>query len=91
MQLIKQGITKRVPFPSKVVYKFSSFDAHANPIFMSSRILKFEDYNYQTPNRQSYVSLHGDDLLPSGSNDVFWLQCDVHSYNTTSKNSFRLP
>ena len=30
-------------------------------------------------------------LLPNSFNDMFLLNCDVHSYNTRSKNSFRLP
>ena len=30
-------------------------------------------------------------LLPDSFNDMFLLNCDVHSYNTGSKNSFRFP
>ena len=30
-------------------------------------------------------------LLPNSFNDMFLLNCDVHSYNTRNKNSFRLP
>ena len=28
-------------------------------------------------------------LLPNSFNDMFLLNCDVHSYNTRRKNSFR--
>ena len=30
-------------------------------------------------------------LLPENFNEMFSLNCDVHSYNTRSKNSFHLP
>ena len=35
--------------------------------------------------------LYKSGLLPNSFNDMFLLNCDVHSYNTRSKNSFRLP
>ena len=36
-----------------------------------------------------YLYING--LLPDGFNDMFLLNCDVRSFNTRSKNSFRLP
>ena len=62
----------------------SSFDAHANPIFASLRILKFEDIG-------KVMYLYKNGLLPDSFNDMFLLNCDIHSYNSRSKNSFRLP
>ena len=69
----------------------SSFDAYANPIFVSLRILKFEDIiKLQIGKVNMYLFKNG--LLPNSFNDMFLLNCDVHSYiNTRSKNSFRLP
>ena len=37
------------------------------------------------------MHLYKNGLLPNSFNDMFLLNCDVHSYNTRSKNSFRLP
>ena len=67
----------------------SSFDAHANPIFVSLRILKFEDIIKLQIGKVMYLYKNG--FLPNSFNDMFSLNCDVHSYNTRSKNSFRLP
>ena len=36
-----------------------------------------------------YLYINGP--LPDGFNDMFLLNCDVRSFNTRSKNSFRLP
>ena len=35
--------------------------------------------------------LYKNGLLSNSFNDMFLLNCDVHSCNTRSKNSFRLP
>ena len=35
--------------------------------------------------------LYKSGLLPNSFNDIFFLNCDVHSCNTRSKNFFRLP
>ena len=35
--------------------------------------------------------LYKSGLLPDSFNDMFLLNCDIHSYNARSKNSFRLP
>ena len=35
--------------------------------------------------------LYKNGLLPNSFNDMFLLNCDEHSYNTRSENSFRLP
>ena len=35
--------------------------------------------------------LYKNGFLPDSFNDMFLLNCDVHSYNTRSKNSIRLP
>ena len=67
----------------------SPFDAHANPIFVSLRILKFEDIIKLQIGKVMYLYKNG--LLPVSFNDMFLLNCDIHSYNTRSKNSFRLP
>ena len=67
----------------------SSFDAHANPIFVSLRILKFEDIMKLQMGKVMYLYKNG--LLANSFNDMILLNCDVHSYNTRSKNSFRLP
>ena len=37
------------------------------------------------------MHLYKNGLLPNSFNDMFLLNCDVHSYNTRNKNSFRLP
>ena len=37
------------------------------------------------------MHLYKNGLLTHSFNDMFLLNCDVHSYNTRSKNSFRLP
>ena len=37
------------------------------------------------------MHLYKNGLLPNSFNDMFLLNCDVHSYNTRSKNSFRFP
>ena len=67
----------------------NSFDARANPIFASLRILKFEDIIKLQIGKVMYLYKNG--LLPNSFNDMFLLNCDVHSYNTRSKNSFRFP
>ena len=68
----------------------SSFDAHANLIFVSLRILKFEDIIKLQIGKGMYLN-YKNSLLPDTFNDMFLLNCDIHSYNTRSKNSFRLP
>ena len=67
----------------------SSFDAHANPIFVSLRILKFEDIIKLQIGKVMYLYKNGQ--LPDSFNDTFLLNCDIHAYNTRNKNSFRLP
>ena len=67
----------------------NSFDARANPIFASLRILKFEDIIKLQIGKVMYLYKNG--LLPNSFNDMFLLNCDVHSYNTRSKNSFHFP
>ena len=73
----------------RIVSGRSSFDTHANSIFVSLRILKFEDIIKLQIGKVMYLYKNG--LLPNNFNDMFLLNCDVHSYNTRSKNSFRLP
>ena len=67
----------------------SSFGVHANPILVSLRILTFGDIIKLQIGRVMYLYRNG--FLPKRINDMFWLNCDVHSYNTRSKNSFLLP
>ena len=67
----------------------SSFDEHANPIFVSLQILKFEDIIKLQIGKVMYLYKNG--LLPDSFNDMFMLNCGIHSYNTRGKNSFRLP
>ena len=67
----------------------SSFGAHTNPIFVSLRILKFEDIIKLQIGKVMYLYKNGQ--LPDSFNDMFLLNCDIHSYNTRNKNSFRLP
>ena len=67
----------------------SSSDAHTNPIFVSLRILKFEDIFKLQIGKVMYLYRNG--LLPVSFNDMFLLNCDIHAYNTRNKNSFRLP
>ena len=71
----------------RIVSGRSSFDTHANSIFVSLRILKFEDIIKLQIGKVMYLYKNG--LLPNNFNDMFLLNCDVHSYNTRSKNSFR--
>ena len=61
----------------------------ANPIFVSLRILEFEDIIKLQIGKVMHLYKNG--LLPDSFNDMFLLNCDIHSYNTGSKNSFRLP
>ena len=67
----------------------NSFDAHANPVFVSLRILKFEDIIKLQIGKVMYLYKNG--LLSNSFHDMFLLNCDVQSCNTRSKNSFRLP
>ena len=67
----------------------NSFDARANPVFVSLRILKFEDIIKLQIGKVMYLYKNG--FLPDSFNDMFLLNCDVHSYNTRSENSIRLP
>ena len=67
----------------------SSFHTHTNPIFVSLRILKFEDIIKLQIRKVMYLYKNGP--LPVSFNDMFLLNCDIHSYNTRNKNSFRLP
>ena len=69
-----------------IIVSRSSFDAHTNPIFVSLRILKFEDII-----KLQIGKVYKNCLLPDSFNDMFLLNCDIHSYNTRNKNSFRLP
>ena len=59
------------------------------PIFVSLRILKFEEIIKLQIGKVMYLYKNG--LLLNSFNNMFLLNCDVHSYNTISKNSFRLP
>ena len=54
----------------------SSFDAHANSIFISLRILKFEDIIKLQIGKVMYLYKNG--LLPDSFNDMFLLNCDIH-------------
>ena len=63
----------------------NSFDAHANPVFVSLWILKFEDIIKLQIGKVMYLYKNG--LLPNSFNDMFLLNCDVHSYR--SNNSIR--
>ena len=87
-----QSILKRLINLQKRVIRIVSrrfLDAHANRIFASFRILKFEDIIKLQIGKVMYLYKNG--LLPNSFNDMFLFKCDVHSYNTRSKNSFRLP
>ena len=59
------------------------------PISVSLRILKFEEIIKLQIGKVMY--LYKNCLLLNSFNNMFLLNCDVHSYNTISKNSFRLP
>ena len=86
MGLIYQSNLKRLINIQKRVITIvsrSSFDAYANPIFESLRILKFDIIKLQI----GQVMYR---LFPDSFNDMFLLNCDIHSYNTRKKNSFRL-
>ena len=51
------------------------FDAHANPIFVSLRILKFEDIiKFQI---SKVIYLNKKHLLPNSFSDMFLLNCDI--------------
>ena len=90
-QLISQILRRLINLQKRVIriLSRSSFDAHANPIFVSLRILNFEDIIKLQIGKVMYLHKYG--LLPNSSNDMFLFNRDVHSYNTRSKNSFRLP
>ena len=59
----------------------SSFDAHTNPICKNLKIIKFQI------GKIMYLYKNG---LPDSFDDMILLHSDVYSYNTRSKNSFRL-
>ena len=67
----------------------SSFDAHANPIFVSLRILKFEDIIKLQIGKVMYVCKNG--LLPNSFNEMFLLNCDVHSHLINITLEVRIP
>ena len=67
----------------RIIFR-SSFDAHTNPIFVSLRILKFKDIIKLQIGKVMHLYKNG--LLPDSFNDMFLLNCDVHSYNTRSRN-----
>ena len=89
----QSNLKRLINLQKRVIRRVSrnSFDAHANPIFISLRILKFEDIIKLQTHKVMYRYKNG--LLHNSFNDMFLLNCDVHvhSYNTRSKNSFRLP
>ena len=71
----------------------STFDAHTNPIFASLRILNFEDV-IKLKIGKVYLYKKKAFFLIIYSMTIFLLllfNCDVHSYHTRCKNSFRLP
>ena len=51
----------------------SSFDAYANPIFLSSRILEFEDIIKLQRGKVVYLYKNG--LVPNSFNDMLLLNC----------------
>ena len=75
----------------KVVYKFSSFDAqaHANPIFVRCRVLKFEDIIKLQRGKVMYLYT----LIAFFLIVLMTCFCSTVTYihKTRSKNSFRLP
>ena len=89
-QLISLILNAQLLFKKKVIriISRSSSDAHTNPIFVSLRILKFEDIIKLQIGKVMYLYKNG--LLPDSFNDMFLFNCEVHSYNTRSKNSFCL-
>ena len=81
VQLISRILRGRLINLQKRVVRIVSrsyFDAHANPIFVSLRILKFNDIIKLQIDKGMYLYKNG--LLLNGFNDI-------HSYNTRSKNS----
>ena len=68
---------------------------------MQSQVVADESFAYERSDHSlklkttiqigKVMCLYKNDLLPDSFNDMFLLNCDVHSYNTRSKNSFRLP
>ena len=63
---------------------------HMPILSLSLRILKFEDIIKLQIGKGMYLN-YKNSLLPDTFNDMFLLNCDIHSYNTRSKNPFRLP
>ena len=59
---------------------------NANPILED---FKIEDIIKPQIGKVMYLYKNG--LLPGSFNDMFLLNCDVHSYNTRSKNALHLP
>ena len=56
---------------------------------MDSKILRFENIVKLQIGEIMYLYKNGP--LHDSFNDMFLFHCDVHSYNTRSKNSFRIP
>ena len=76
-QLISQILSVQLIFRNGLLVRIVSrsfFDAHANPIFVSLRILKFEDIIKLQIGKVMYLYKNG--LLPNSFNDIFLLNCD---------------
>ena len=67
----------------------STYDANTDPIFKKLELLKIS--------RHSFVSIRifmysfKNSTLPSKFNNLFFMNNQIHNYNTRNANSFRLP
>ena len=74
----------------KRVFRIEFFLCTCQSYFFKLTSLKFEEII--KPQMGNVMYLCKDGLLnPNSFNEMFLLNCDVHVYNTRSKNSFRLP
>ena len=67
----------------------SSYDANTGPIFKKLKQLKFHDIHlFQLG---FFMFSFKNSTLPSKFNNLFFMNSQIHSYNTRNAHSFRLP
>ena len=67
----------------------STYDAHTGPIFKKRKLLKFHDIHlFQL---EFFMFSFNNFTLPSKFNNLFFMNSQIHSYNTRNVHSFRLP
>ena len=70
------------------IMTFSSYYAHTAPIFRDLEILTIDQLIVHRIGTVMYKFNYG--LLPDVLNTMYRKNCEIHSYNTRSKNMFRI-